>query len=94
MKINNVTCLISSKEEKINKNTNLTYWAVGLVSLDGEGTALNINVKEKELADKIKPMFRYQLNLSLSSTQYGMKVELSHDYPIVKELGSIADGCK
>lgn len=94
MKINNVPCLVSSKDEKINKNTNLPYWVIGIVSLDGDGTAININIKEKELADKIKPMFKYQFNLTLSSSQYGIKVELATLNPIIKELGSIVEGLK
>lgn len=92
MKINNVMCLVSSREEKVNKNTNLPYWSVGIVTLDGDGTALNISVKEKEIAEKLKPMFKYNLNLSLSNSQYGMRVELAALNPIVKELGSIIEG--
>lgn len=94
MKINTITCLISSKEEKINKNTNLPYWSVGIVTLDGDGTALNISVKEKDIAEKLKPMFKYNLNLSLSSSQYGIKVELAALNPIIKELGCIVDAVK
>lgn len=92
MKINNVMCLVSSREEKVNKNTNLPYWSVGIVTLDGDGTALNISVKEKEIAEKLKPMFKYNLNLNLSNSQYGMRVELATLNPIVKELGSIIEG--
>lgn len=92
MKINNVMCLVSSREEKINKNTNLPYWSIGIVTLDGDGTALNISVKEKDIAEKLKPMFKYNLNLNLSNSQYGMRVELAALNPIVKELGSIIDG--
>lgn len=92
MKINNVMCLVSSREEKVNKNTNLPYWTTSIVTLDGDGTTLNITVKERELAEKLKPMFKYNLNLSLSNSQYGMRVELAALNPIVKELGSIIDG--
>lgn len=92
MKINNVMCLVSAREEKVNKNTNLPYWSVGIVTLDGDGTALNISVKEKDIAEKLKPMFKYNLNLNLSNSQYGMRVELAALNPIVKELGTIIDG--
>lgn len=92
MKINNVMCLVSAREEKVNKNTNLPYWSVGIVTLDGDGTALNISIKEKDIAEKLKPMFKYNLNLNLSNSQYGMRVELAALNPIVKELGSIIDG--
>lgn len=92
MKINNVMCLVSAREEKVNKNTNLPYWSVGIVTLDGDGTALNISVKEKDIAEKLKPMFKYNLNLNLSNSQYGMRVELATLNPIVKELGSIIEG--
>ena len=92
MKINNVMCLVSAREEKVNKNTNLPYWSVGIVTLDGDGTALNISVKEKDIAEKLKPMFKYNLNLNLSNSQYGMRVELAALNPIVKELGSLIEG--
>jgi len=85
-------CLVSAREEKVNKNTNLPYWSVGIVTLDGDGTALNISVKEKDIAEKLKPMFKYNLNLNLSNSQYGMRVELAALNPIVKELGSIIEG--
>lgn len=91
MKVNNIMCLVSSNEEKINKNTNLPYSTIGIVTLDGDGTTLNITVKEKEIAARLQPMFRYQLNLNLSSSQYGLRVELAAVNPIVKEMGSIMD---
>ncbi|MGL4107276.1 hypothetical protein [Clostridium sp. LP20] len=89
MKINNICCLVSSITKKENQNTHLPYWAVGLVSLDGEGTSINVNVKDESIANRLKLMFKYDFNLSLSSSQYGLKVEMASNNPIAKELGSI-----
>lgn len=91
MKINNIMCLVSSNEERINKNTNLPYNNVGIVTLDGDGTTLNITVKEKDIAARLQPMCKYQLNMVLNSSQYGLKMELAAVNPIVKEMGCIMD---
>lgn len=88
MKINNVTCLITAINEKVNANTKEPYKTISLVTLDGDGTALNINIKDIEFANTLKVMNRYIFNLSLSVSQYGMKIELPI-YGIVKDLGGI-----
>lgn len=88
MKINNVTCLITAINEKVNSNTKEPYKVISLVTLDGDGTALNINIKDIEFANTLKPMNKYIFNLTLSCSQYGIKIELPLN-GIIKDLGSI-----
>lgn len=88
MKINNMNVLITAIDKKENQNTHLPYWPISLVTLDGEGTALTINVKSEDIAEMFKPMQMYCVNFSLSNSQYGMRLEFA-DIPIVKELGPI-----
>ena len=88
MKINNVNVLITAIDKKENQNTHLPYWPISLVTLDGEGTAITINVKSQDVAEMFTPMKMYYVNLSLSNSQYGMRLEFA-DIPISKELGAI-----
>lgn len=88
MKINNINVLITSVDKKENQNTHLPYWPISLVTLDGEGTAVTINVKTQDIAEMFKPMQMYFVNFSLSSSQYGLKLDFA-DIPIVKNVGSI-----
>ena len=88
MKINNVNVLITAIDKKENQNTHLPYWPISLVTLDGEGTAITINVKSQDVAEMFTPMKMYYVNLSLSNSQYGMRLEFT-DIPISKELGAI-----
>lgn len=90
MKINNVNVLITAIDKKENQNTHLPYWPISLVTLDGEGTAITINVKSQDVAEMFKPMQMYYVNLSLSNSQYGMRLEFA-DIPISKELGTIGN---
>lgn len=88
MKINNVNVLITAIDKKENQNTHLPYWPISLVTLDGEGTSITINVKSQDVTEMFKPMQMYCVNFSLSNSQYGMRLEFA-DIPIVKELGPI-----
>ena len=88
MKISNINVLITAIDKKENQNTHLPYWPISLVTLDGEGTAITINVKSQDVAEMVKPMQMYYVNLSLSNSQYGMRLEFA-DIPIAKELGTI-----
>lgn len=90
MKINNVNVLITAIDKKENQNTHLPYWPISLVTLDGEGTAITINVKSQDIAEMFTPMKMYYVNLSLSNSQYGMRLEFA-DIPISKELGTIGN---
>ena len=88
MKISNINVLITAIDKKENQNTHLPYWPISLVTLDGEGTSITINVKSQDVAEMFKPMQMYCVNFSLSNSQYGMRLEFA-DIPIVKELGPI-----
>lgn len=88
MKINNVNVLITAIDKKENQNTHLPYWPISLVTLDGEGTSITINVKTQDVAEMFSPMKMYYVNFTLSNSQYGMRLEFA-DIPIVKEVGGI-----
>lgn len=66
---------------------NEEYFIISLLALE-DGTTFNIIVKDKDIADKIAPMNKYIINLSLSSSQYGLKLDIVQ---VVKALGSIID---
>lgn len=85
MKINNMMMLVTNIEEKENSNTRLPYWKVKVVDLS-EGDSFDINVKERELAEKLEPMTKYTLNMSLNNSQYGMKISIDS---IIQKLGNI-----
>lgn len=88
MKIDNVEILVTAIAEKENASTRALYWPLSFVTLDGEGTAITINVKDKELIEQFEVMNRYCVNLSLASSQYGLKLDFGY-VPIVKKLGVI-----
>ena len=90
MKINNVNVLITAIDKKENQNTHLPYWPISLVTLDGEGTSITINVKTQDIVEMFEPMKMYCVNFSLSNSQYGIRLEFT-DIPIVKELGPIGN---
>lgn len=88
MKIDNVEILVTAIAEKENATTHALYWPISFVTLDGEGTAITINVKDKGLSEQFELMNRYCVNLSLASSQYGLKLDFGY-VPIVKKLGVI-----
>lgn len=85
MKLNNVDMLITNIEEKENSNTRLPYWKVKCVDLT-EGDSFDINLKERDIAEKLEIMTKYNLNLSLNNSQYGMRLSIDS---INKKLGNI-----
>lgn len=85
MKVNNIIVLITAIEEKENSNTRLPYWKVKMVDLS-EGDSFDINVKEREIAEKLEPFSKYTVNLSLNNSQYGMKLNIDS---ISQKLGNI-----
>lgn len=85
MKLNNVDMLITNIEEKENSNTRLPYWKVKCVDLT-EGDSFDINLKDRELAEKFETMTKYNLNLSLNNSQYGMRLSIDS---INRKLGNI-----
>jgi|GEM_PF-2090414 hypothetical protein len=83
MKINDVDILITKVEPKTNKEGG-NYISISFLDiLSGD----NFNVISKDLEYmKLKPMVKYSVNLQLSSSKYGMKLEFDK---ILKETGGI-----
>ena len=84
MKINKVEVIISKVELK--KNTKgEAYLTIDF--LDKEtGDGFNIISKNIELMSKIKAMCKYSVNLNLTSSRYGLKLDI---VSIEEELGAI-----
>lgn len=84
MRINNVNVLVSKVELKKNSKGE-AYLNIEMLTLDG-GDNLNVITKEIELMSKVKMMNKYTMDLNLSSSKYGLKLEI---LDIGKSLGGI-----
>ncbi|MBP3929894.1 MAG: hypothetical protein J6D47_10075 [Peptostreptococcaceae bacterium] len=84
MKINKIDMLCTKIEVKENKDKN-KYLMITLLDLAG-GDSFDIISKDIELLGKIRPMTKVKVNLNLSSSKYGLKLEIAD---ILEELGSI-----
>lgn len=84
MKINKIDMLCTKIEVKENKEGN-KYLMIGLLDLTG-GDNFDILSKDIELLSKLRPMTKIKCNLNLSSSKYGLKLELSD---VLEELGGI-----
>lgn len=83
MKINDVDILITKIEPKTNKEGG-NYISISFLDMLS-GDNFNIISRDLELM-KLKPMTKYSCNLVLSSSKYGIRLELEK---IGKELGGI-----
>jgi hypothetical protein len=83
MKINDIDVLITKVEAKKNKD-GADYITINFLDiLSGD----NFDIISKNLEHmKLKPMTKYSVSLNLSSSKYGIKLELEK---IGKELGGI-----
>lgn len=83
MKINDVDVLITKVEAKKNKD-GADYISIKFLDiLSGD----NFDIISKNLEYmRIKPMTKYSVNLNLSSSKYGIKLEIEK---VGKELGGI-----
>ena len=84
MKINKIDMLCTKIEVKENKEGN-KYLMISLLDLLS-GDTFDILSKEIELLSKLKPMTKVKVNLNLSSSKYGLKLEIAD---FLEELGSI-----
>ena len=84
MKINKVDMLCTKIEVKENKDKN-KYLMISLLDLVG-GDSFDIVSKDIELLSKLKPMTKVKVNLNLSSSKYGLKLEIAD---VLEELGNI-----
>ena len=84
MKINKIDMLCTKIEVKENKEGN-KYLMISLLDLLS-GDTFDILSKEIELLSKLKPMTKVKVNLNLSSSKYGLKLEIAD---VLEELGNI-----
>lgn len=84
MKINKIDMLCTKIEVKENKEGN-KYLMISLLDLVS-GDTFDILSKDIELLSKLKPMTKVKCNLNLSSSKYGLKLEIAD---ILEDLGSI-----
>lgn len=84
MKINGIDMLCTKMDIKENKEGN-KYLMISLLDLVS-GDNFDILSKDIELLSKLKPMTKVKVNLNLSSSKYGLKLEIAD---ILEDLGSI-----
>lgn len=84
MKINKIDMLCSKVEIKKNSKGE-AYLLIDLLDIVS-GDAFNIISKDIELMSKLKPMTKYKVDLSLTSSKFGLKLDLNN---IIEELGGI-----
>lgn len=84
MKINGIDMLCTKVEVKENKEGN-KYLMISLLDLVS-GDNFDILSKDIELLSKLRPMTKVKVNLNLSSSKYGLKLEIAD---ILEDLGSI-----
>lgn len=84
MELNNVEVLCTKIEAKTNKEGG-NYLLIDLLDI-GSGDSFNIMSKNIEFMSKLKAMTKYTVTLNLTSSRYGLKLDLEQ---ITEELGSI-----
>lgn len=84
MKLNNIDVLITKVEIKENKEGK-GYLIISLLDLVS-GDNFQIINKELELLGKLKPMTKFKIDFDLTSTKYGLKLDIDK---IIEEKGNI-----
>ena len=84
MKINKVDMLCTKVEVKENKEKN-KYLMISLLDM-ATGDSFDIVSKDIELLSKLRAMTKVKVNLNLSSSKYGLKLEIAD---IIEVLGNI-----
>lgn len=84
MKIKNLEVLCTKIEAKSNKEGQ-AYLLIDLLDI-GSGDNFNIMSKNIEFMSKLKAMTKYKVTLNLTSSRYGLKLDLE---TVNDELGSI-----
>ena len=85
MKINNIDILITKVEIKEKKERKEKYLYINFLDMM-TGDLFEVIEKDLEYLSKVKPMQKYKVNLSLSSSKYGLKLELEE---IKEDKGAI-----
>lgn len=84
MKLNNIDVLVTKVEVKENKEGK-GYLIISLLDL-ATGDNFQIINKELELLGKLKSMTKYKINFDLTSTKYGLKLDIDR---VLSEEGII-----
>lgn len=84
MKIKNLEVLCTKIEAKTNKDGG-NYLLIDLLDI-GSGDSFNIMSKNIELMQKLKSMTKYIVTLNLTSSRYGLRLDLEE---VGEDIGSI-----
>lgn len=84
MKLSNIEMLVSKVEVKKNKKEE-AYLLIDMLDL-ATGDSFQLVDKNIELMQKLKTMTKYQLDLNLSSSKFGLRLEIDH---VGKNLGTV-----
>lgn len=75
MKINNIDILITKIDIKEKKDSKEKYLVINFLDVE-TGDMFSVIHREIEILGKIQPMSKYLVNLNLSSSKYGLRLEL------------------
>ena len=84
MKINKAEVVITKSELKKNSKGE-AYLSIDFLDMSS-GDGFNVISKNIELMSKVKQMCKYVINLNLTSSKYGLKLDI---VSIEEELGAI-----
>lgn len=84
MKIN-TDVLVTKIEAKKRKDTTEQYLMISFLDING-GDVFDVIEKDIEMLVKIQPMTKYNMDLQLSSSKYGLKLSIIN---LNKELGGV-----
>ena len=84
MKINKAEVIITKSELKKNSKGE-AYLSIDFLDME-TGDGFNVISKNIELMSKVKQMCKYVINLNLTSSKYGLRLEI---VSIEEELGAI-----
>ena len=84
MNLNNIEVLCSKVEPKTNGKGE-AYLIIDLLDISS-GDSFNIMSKDITLMSKLKPMTKYKVTLNLTSSRYGLRLDLEE---VGEDLGSI-----
>lgn len=85
MKINNIDVLVTKIEIKEKKESKEKYLMINFLDL-ASGDLFEVLERDIEYIGKLRQMIKYNLDLKLTSTKYGLKLEI---VDVKEEVGSI-----
>ena len=85
MKINKVDMLVAKIESKTSSKDNKEYAMVNLISIP-EGDSFQIIEKDMTRITQLTPFTKIKVNLNLTSSQYGLKIDIDDILEIGESL--------